>query len=227
MLAATVIAMGSETLGSVIARLRERLGLTQGQLATKADVPREWLSVVELDRIKKPDRERVERLAVALDSPAETLLAMAGYRTKPLPLRERRAPYEIVRELQAALREMPILVPETASPVSAVPGAVADAEVWPYYPKPNERTHDFMAIVVTGDCMEPRLREGERVIVDRSETPGLGDIVLAVHDGETIVNVLEKRGDKCYLVALKNRRPVEVTEHTRIIGVVKMAMHRP
>jgi transcriptional regulator with XRE-family HTH domain len=104
--------MERDSLGRLIRRLRDEKGMTQGQLAVKANVPREWLSLVETDAIKKPDRERLERIAVALETPPETLLAAAGYRVKPLPPQPRRTPEELLRELQAAIRrreeEMPI-----------------------------------------------------------------------------------------------------------------------
>ena len=218
-----------ETLGSLIARLREQRGLTQGELARLAGVPREWLSVVELDRVRKPDRERLERIALALEMPPETLLATAGYRVKPLPPPERRTPYQIARELEAALREAPILVPETTGHVSAGVGAPAEAEPWPYLPKPGERHHRFIAVPVVGDCMEPEIMEGHRVIVDVTAAPDAkpGDIVVARVDEEHLVKRLEQRHGRLYLVALRGQPPIEVKEGVEIIGIVRAASYRP
>lgn len=219
--------MPEETVGRLVRRLRNARGLTQGQLATYANVPRSWLSLLELDRIAQPDRDRLEQLAVVLGVRREVLWGAAGYRTEPMPPPAARKPDEILRELQAAMREAPILAPETTQAVSAGPGAPAEAEYWPYYPTPEERGHEFVAVKVSGTCMEPRIREGDRVIVDKTATPRDGDIVVALHEGELLVKQLEKRNGDYYLVALQDQPPIKVNGETRIIGVVRMAMYRP
>lgn len=221
------ITMHTESLGSMIARLRDRLGMTQTELAKAASVPREWLSVVELDRIKRPDRERLERIATALEVPAATVLAAAGFRVAPMPIREQRTPYEIARELEVALRQSPILIPEAEGVVSAGPGAPAEAERWPYYPTPAERGHQFTVVRVVGSCMEPRIHEGERVIVDMTESPRPGNIVAARRDGEHLVKLLEKRNGDLWLVALQDQPPIRVDGGVTILGVVKMISRRP
>lgn len=219
--------MASERIGGLVRRLRARQGLTQGQLAEFAKVPRSWLSLVEGDQIRQPDRERLESMAVILKEPPATILAAAGYRTVPLPIRERRPPYEIVRELEAALREAPILVPETRGIVSLGAGAPGEAEMWPYWPRSGERGHEFIAVPVAGNCMEPRIREGERVIVDTTASPRPGDIVVAEREGENLVKMLEQRNGGLWLVGLREQPPIEVTQGVRIVGVVKMVSHRP
>lgn len=216
--------MSAEALGTIIKRVRNQQGLTQGQLATKAKVTRSWLSLVERGIRKKPERDRIERVANALRVPPETLWAAAGYRVEPLPIRGARTPDEIISELRES---MPIMVPETAYPASAGPGAFAEVEYWAYSPTAEERRHRFVAVPVVGTCMEPRLFEGERIIVDKDASPKPGDLVVAIHDGETIIKQLEKRDGDLYLVALRDRAPVKVDESTRIIGVVKMVMRRP
>lgn len=216
--------MAERELGALIRKLREERGLTQGQLTEYAKVKRSWLSLVETGKRKRPERELLEKIAVVLHIPSETLLAEAGYRVKPLPAPPRRTPQEILRELEAVT---PILVPETTQPASAGAGALVEAEYWPYLPQPGERGHTFIAVPVTGDCMEPRIKAGERVIVDKSASPKPGDVVLAIHDEEAVVKILEQRNGKLYLVALKRRPPKEVTPEMQIIGVVKMVMHRP
>ncbi len=215
----------SQGVGALIRRLREERGLTQGQLATYARVSRAWLSRVEIDSIKRPDREKLERVAQALRVPPETLLSAAGYRVgPPPPVQRTRTPQEILKELE---RVTPILVPETTQPASAGPGAYAESEYWPYWPGPGERGHEFIAVPVTGDCLEPYIRSGERVIVDKSAVPRPGDIVVAVHEGEVVVKILRQRNGRLYLEAVRGQPPILVGEETTIIGVVRMAMHRP
>ncbi len=70
----------SDNIGALIKKLREKAGLTQGQLAEYARVTRAWLAGVEAGNIKKPEQEKLQQVATILRVPAETLLAAAGYR---------------------------------------------------------------------------------------------------------------------------------------------------
>lgn len=227
LLAVGVCAVEKETLGQLVRRLRKERGLTQGQVATYGKITRPWLSLVETDRIGRADPDLLRRLASALRVPADTLLAAAGYSVTPVPMRERRTPDEIVAELQAAMRDSPILVPLVEQPASAGPGGATEVEHWPYTPTPEERGHDFIAVEVRGDCMEPRLRPGEIAIIDRNASPRDGDIVLAVHEGEAVVKLLQQRNGDAYLVALRREERIKVNGETHILGVVRMVMHRP
>jgi phage repressor protein C with HTH and peptisase S24 domain len=131
----------------------------------------------------------------------------------------RKRTYEdVLRELEEL---SPIMVPETHSPASAGPGTFADTEVWPYMPPVGERRHEYIAVPVRGNCMEPRIPEGSRVIVDKTAEARPGDIVLAEHDGGYIIKQLERQNGDLYLTAIQGRPPIKVTEETRIIGVVK------
>lgn len=222
-----VLQMAEGDVGRLIIQYRERLGMMQKELARAAGVGRSWLSLVELGRRKKPERERLELVANALGVEPAILLAAAGYRVVPLPLRGRRTLGEIVAELEAASREAPILIPEATSAVSAGPGTIGEPDLWPYWPLAGERGHEFTVVRVIGTCLEPRIREGERVVVDKTASPRPGDIVAAEHDGERIVKVLERRNGDLWLTALQGQPPIRVDGQTRIIGVVRMVMHRP
>ncbi|MBX6770852.1 MAG: S24 family peptidase [Chloroflexi bacterium] len=132
------------------------------------------------------------------------------------------------REQEARARETgPVLVPKTEQPAAAGYGIPSEAEYVAYYPEPWQRNHTFIAVDVRGDCMEPRIHDGETVVVDITESPRPGDIVLAVHDGETLLKILERRSDGLYLVALRHRPPIRLDETTRIIGVVKQVVRKP
>lgn len=218
--------MNKEPLWVLVKRLRDERGLTQGQLAAFAGVTRAWLSRVELGDRERPDPDRLEAIAVVLRVPPETLLAAAGYRVTPLP-EHRQSTDEIARELLARLQDSPIMVPETRQPASAGAGVLADAEQWPYFPPPGERSHRHIAVEVVGDCLVPRLYPGQRAIVNLDASPKPGDIVLAIHDGESLLKILEERTDGFHLVALQNRPARKVNGETRIIGVVRMYMGRP
>jgi len=69
------------TLGKFIKRRRIELGLTQEALAAEVGdgVRQSEISRLESDRIVLPRRERLERLALALDVPLGELLARSGW----------------------------------------------------------------------------------------------------------------------------------------------------
>jgi len=214
-------------LGHRIRTLREQRGMSQLELARLVGVTRGYISQIETGIQQDVNAPLLRDIAGVLGVPASDLLAAAGYIPSPAEqpgVRRRRPAHEIMRELEESL---PIMVPETAQPASAGPGVFAEAEYWPYSPAPEERRHQFIAVPVVGDCMEPRLHDGSRVIVDKDASPRPGDIVVAVHDGETLIKQLEQRNGELWLVAYRGRPPVKVNESTRIIGVVKMAMYKP
>jgi transcriptional regulator with XRE-family HTH domain len=226
-----------ESVGRLIARLRAGRGLTQGQLATYAKVTRAWLSLVETDKIAQPERERLERVALVLHVPADTLLAAAGYRVGPPPPPPERSPEDALREALALLekerresettyRELPgkvVMVPIVKSFAAAGEGAVAEVEHWPYIPKPEELGHEFTAIRVQGKCLEPRVRDGDVAVVDKNAIPKSGDVVAIQYDGESLVRVYE--GDR--LTALNGHPPIPIDSRVHLEGVVVFSGRRP
>ena len=66
-------------LGRLVRTQRERLHLTQNELATKVGVSRSAISELEAGRIAQPRATVFARLATALGLPAAALLAAAGY----------------------------------------------------------------------------------------------------------------------------------------------------
>lgn len=132
---------------------------------------------------------------------------------------------ELIRVAFAERPEPPILVPILPHYISAGPGTIP--EYVAYWPRPGERSHQFVAIAVSGTCMEPRIHAGETVVVDTDASPKPGDIVAAEHRDEYIVKLLERRNGRLYLVAIQDEPPIEVNEETRILGVVVQVTRRP
>jgi transcriptional regulator with XRE-family HTH domain len=67
------------SLGRLVRANRERLRLTQGELAEQVGVSRSTISELEAGRIKEPRATSFARLGKALGLPAAVLLAAAGY----------------------------------------------------------------------------------------------------------------------------------------------------
>ena len=214
-------------LGHRIRTLREQRGMSQLELARLVGVTRGYISQIETGIQQDVNAPLLRDIAGVLGVPTSDLLAAAGYIPSPAEqpgVRRRRPAHEIMRELEESL---PLLVPETSQPASAGAGVVVEAEYWPYMPAAGERGHRFIAVPVSGDCMEPEIRSGHRVIVDLDASPRPGDIVLAIHDGESLVKILEERDGQMYLVALREQPPIRVDDQTRVLGVVRTVVYRP
>ena len=73
------MAADKDALGRVIRAQRERMHLTQQELASQVGVSRSAISELEAGRIAQPRASVFARLARALGVPAAVLLAAAGY----------------------------------------------------------------------------------------------------------------------------------------------------
>ncbi|OGW42558.1 MAG: repressor LexA, partial [Nitrospirae bacterium RBG_16_43_11] len=75
---------------------------------------------------------------------------------------------------------------------------------------------------VSGDSMtEAGILPGDMVIVDRSQTPKSGDIVIAEVDGEWTMKYLRKRGDMVTLIPANHKyKPIRPRNELKIAGVV-------
>ncbi len=91
----------------------------------------------------------------------------------------------------------------------------------PYFPKTvEERTHRFIAMPVEGHCLEPRIMDGDTIVVDLDATPTIGNVVLARQDYKLLVKILEDRSGQLWLVALQEEHSRKVTGNTEILGIV-------
>jgi len=66
--------MPSKELGEIVRELREAKGLTQAQLAERAQIALSYVTVIEAGQQGSPSRQILQRLARALDVPAKRLL---------------------------------------------------------------------------------------------------------------------------------------------------------
>lgn len=81
---------------------------------------------------------------------------------------------------------------------------------------------------VKGDSMiDAGIREGDMVIVERSNTPRSGDIVIAEVDGEWTMKYLRKNGKTFYLESANKRyKPIYPKDELKIAAVVKAVVRK-
>ena len=66
--------MPSKNLGEIVRELREAKGLTQAQLAERAQIALSYVTVIEAGQQANPSRQILQRIARALDVAAKRLL---------------------------------------------------------------------------------------------------------------------------------------------------------
>lgn len=66
--------MPEKNLGEILRELREARGLTQAQLAERAQVALSYVTVIEAGHEANPSRQILQRIARALGVPAKRLL---------------------------------------------------------------------------------------------------------------------------------------------------------
>ena len=70
------------------------------------------------------------------------------------------------------------------------------------------------------------IREGDLVIVERTNAPRVGDIVIAEVDGEWTMKYLRKRGDHLYLAPANPRYKPIVPKELKVVAVVTAVVRK-
>ncbi len=84
--------------------------------------------------------------------------------------------------------------------------------------QPSEST---FALLVTGDAMEPRIREGSTITVEGNQEPMPGNFVVALVNGNAIFRQYVEDGSMKYLKPLNERYAITpLNDGDKIIGVV-------
>lgn len=94
----------------------------------------------------------------------------------------------------------------------------------------DQQDATFFVTIQGYSMMDVGLLPGDKAVVDRSKTPNIGDIVLAVINGEFTIKTLakDKSGAPRLLPANKDFKPIEITEEMQfeIWGVVTGSFRR-
>lgn len=209
-------------LGRTIKKLREQLGLTQGQVAKYARVSRSYISLLESGEIEQPSAEKLAGVARALHVDKEVLFnAVAGHEE---PMRERTS-MEILKELEARIRRNE-LQPLMAIPVIEQIVHAGEAGVvaldYVYLPETQAAGKRLAGMYVRGDCMEPTILNGDVAIVALDGSPNLNDVVVFLVNGEEVeIRRLKARTDSHVVLACDNLAYTDLeVEDVKIIGVV-------
>ncbi len=175
----------AESIGARIRRQRQRLGLTQQQLAEAAAVNQGYISEIERGRVS-PRRRTVDALAIALNLPQGVLIGGGADHDAPQPLET---------------RELPLFGSIPAGP----PGdSQEQLEMFPVLR--HQWSPDHYCLKLSYDSMEPTLKPGDIVLVhyrpDVEPVHVQGKICACLVDGQPTLKrvTVESRGGEPIII---------------------------
>lgn len=202
-------------LGDNIRYLRLKQGLSQDTLADKLGYKsyttiQKWESGVSEPPVKKL-RELATIFNIDMDDMASKDLEAEEHSSSPVSSKHG-VTVKVLGRVAAGI------------PINAVTEIIDTEEI----SEDLARTGDFFALQIKGDSMEPRICDGDVVIVRQQEDADSGDIVIAMVNGyDATCKRLVKYATSLALVSLNNKyEPMMFTEEevatkpVRIIGKV-------
>lgn len=170
-----------KSIGERIKDARKSAGLTQLELAKKTDLSRSYIGDIEKDRYN-PSVSTLQLIATATNTPLEDLLPS----TKTASPTGRGVRIPVLGRVVAGI------------PIEAVEEILDYEEITPELAASGE----FFALKIRGHSMEPRMMEGDVVIVRRQDDVESGDIAIVLVNGnEATVKRVKKQEDGITLIA--------------------------
>lgn len=170
--------------GKRLKMLREEKGLTQKDLAEKLSLTPKAISFYELGS-REPSGDALIRMAHILGTTTDYLLGNSIIK-------------EADQKVSRGVR-IPVLGRVVAGiPIEAVEEILDYEEITPELAASGE----FFALKIRGHSMEPRMMEGDVVIVRRQDDVDSGDVAIVLVNGnEATVKRIKKQEDGITLIA--------------------------
>ena len=185
----------------MIKEQREGLGITMSQLSEKSGVCLSHIARVEKGE-RFPSALVLRRLAKPLHLSEGQLLATAEYLTNPIgafnisDLRPR-SPQEVLAELQAI---QPVAIPIYDQEVLAKEGMEGmEAIEFAYWAPRRAADRNIRGLRVNGECLAPRIEDGDIVFFDTDIEPEDGNIVVVQMDNQLLVKRYRKLKERTLL----------------------------
>ena len=150
-------------IGKNIKSRRIDLGLTLEEVAKIVGVSRQTIQRYESGVIASIPSDRIEKLAQALNTtPA---FVMFGNRVAPT-------------------HKIGVRIPVLGRVAAGIPiEAIEDVDDWEEIPESMAKTGEYFALRITGNSMEPRMLDGDVVIVKRQSDVDSGDVAVVLVNG--------------------------------------------
>jgi repressor LexA len=171
-----------------IRTLRKKHGLTQAALAEMLHVHQTAVSQWEKGRTV-PDIEQIKELSTIFNVPMECIADMQAVHA--------------YGNTSTAAPKHGVRIPVLGSVAAGIPlEAVTDVEDYEEIPEALAAGGEYVALRIHGDSMEPRMLEGDVVIVRVQETIESGETAIVMVDGgEATCKRIKKTPDGLMLIS--------------------------
>ena len=207
-------------LKNILKKLRAEKNMSQAALASELNAGVSTVASWEVGK-RFPSRDNMEQLADIFNVDLAYLYGASEIRQRVHIDNDGNA----MVPLGASAKVIPVLGRVAAGiPINAITEIIDTEEI----PEDLAKTGDFFALQIKGDSMEPRIYDGDVVIVRQQEDADSGDIVIAIVNGyDATCKRLVKYATSLALVSLNSKyEPMMFTEEevatkpVRIIGKV-------
>ena len=207
-------------LKDILKKLRAEKNMSQAALASELNAGVSTVASWEVGK-RFPSRDNMEQLADIFNVDLAYLYGESEVRQRVHIDNDGNAMVPLV----TSAKVIPVLGRVAAGiPINAVTEIIDTEEI----PEDMAKTGDFFALQIKGDSMEPRICDGDVVIVRQQEDADSGDIVIAMVNGyDATCKRLVKYAKSLALVSLNSKyEPMMFTEEevatkpVRIIGKV-------
>lgn len=201
-------------LGIKLRQLRADRGWSQTELARRTGLNRSYLANIEAGTIDKPSADTFLKLARAFTILPEELYEAAGYIRGVLPLLpHRESPEELLNRLrQATPASIPVY---TEFPVHA--GGLMQPVEYIYRARPGANKQNIEGYIVHGRSLEPGIRDGDIIVVDRDGAIDNGDIVACLSDDRFLIGQLQSIRGELWIENNEGRTKLEECEVSAVV----------
>lgn len=148
--------------GKRLKALREEYGVTQKELADRLSLTPKAISFYELDK-REPTGEVLIALANMFHTSTDYLLG---------------------NDKQKEIKSKGVRIPVVGRVVAGIPiDAIEEIIDWEEIPPEMARNGEYFGLRITGHSMEPRICEGDVVIVKKQPTVESGEIAIVLVNG--------------------------------------------
>ena len=216
-------------LGEIIKKYRKENNLSQRDFEKKSGISRSYISVLE--RNSHPDSKEpvfpslryVIMAAAGMDMDFDELFHMIDDEIPLTSFYNETINSETDKNIYK--KHSPIRIPILGKVAAGQPiDALEDILGYEEIPSELAKRGDCFGLRIKGNSMEPRIYDGDTVIVLKQDTADSGDIVIAtVNDDDAVCKKLIKRGKKTVLRSLNpSYDDIDVTKDSgfHIIGLV-------
>ena len=156
------------TFGEILKKLRKGKGLTQIEFASEFNISNGTIAMWEIDK-RQPDSETLTKLADYFEVSVDYLLG-----------RNEKSPSE---ERKSGGKRIPVYG-HIAAGISIE--AIEDIIDYEELPEEMLKHGEYIALQVKGDSMEPRISEGDTVIIRLQDTIESGEVAAVYVNGNDV-----------------------------------------